>query len=165
MQSEAPGGTEAAEGRGSRSLTIDRLAGAVLTAFSVLVLWECRKIPFGSMADPGPGAVPVLLALTLLVCSIAVIAAGSTGVRVSAIHWTERRHGVAILGACIFMALALERLGYRLTIFIALLALVGLVENKGWIAGFIFAATFSLGTYYLFDTLLGVQLPKGPFGL
>ena len=148
-----------------RSLTIDRLAGAVLAAFSVLVLWESRKIPFGSMADPGPGAVPVLLALTLLACSIAVFAAGRTGARVSAIRWTERRHGVAILGACVFMALALERLGYRLTIFIALLALVGLVEKKGWIAAFIFAATFSLGTYYLFDTLLRVPLPEGPFGL
>lgn len=164
MQSEAPGASDA-RGGVVRSLTIDRLAGAVLVAFSVLVLWECRKIPFGSMAEPGPGAVPVLLALTLLVCSIAVIAAGRTGVRVSAIRWTERRHGVAILGACVFMALALERLGYRLTIFVALLALVGLVEKKGWIAGVIFAGAFSLGTYYLFDTLLGVQLPKGPFGL
>lgn len=148
-----------------RSLTIDRLAGAVLVAFSVLVLWECRKIPFGSMAEPGPGAVPVLLALTLLVCSIALIIAGSAADRVSAIRWAERRHGVAILGACVFMALALERLGYRLTIFVALLALVSLVEKKGWTAGLIFAGTFSLGTYYLFDTLLKVPLPQGPFGL
>jgi putative tricarboxylic transport membrane protein len=148
-----------------RSLTIDRLAGAVLAAFSVLVLWECRKIPFGSMAEPGPGAVPVLLALVLLVCSIVLLVAGNADARLSGIRWPERRHGVAILGACAFMALTLERLGYRLTIFIALLALVGLAEKKGWIAGVIFGGAFSFGTYYLFDTLLGVQLPKGPFGL
>jgi len=164
MQSDEPDARDA-EGPGVRSLTIDRLAGAVLVAFSVLVLWECRKIPFGSMADPGPGAVPVLLALVLLVCSIVLIVAGSTGDRVSAIRWPERRHGVAILGACAFLALALERLGYRLTIFIALLALVGLVEKKGWTVGVVFAGIFSLGTYYLFDTLLKVPLPKGIFGL
>ena len=164
MQSEAPG-VKDAQDRGVRSLTIDRLAGAVLAAFSVLVLWECQMIPFGSMAEPGPGAVPVLLAITMLVCSVALIVAGSAADRVSAIRWPERRHGVAILGACAFMALALERLGYRLTIFIALLALVALVEKKGWIAGIIFAGSFSLGTYYLFDTLLKVPLPQGFFAL
>jgi putative tricarboxylic transport membrane protein len=164
MRSDAPDARDA-QGLDVRSVTIDRLAGAVLAAFSVLVLLECRKIPFGSLGEPGPGAVPVLLALVLLVCSIVLIVAGSTADCVSAIRWPERRHGVAILGACAFLALALERLGYRLTIFIALLALVGLVEQKGWIAGVIFAGIFSLGTYYLFDTLLKVPLPKGIFGL
>jgi hypothetical protein len=62
------------------------------------------------------------------------------------------------------MALALERLGYRLTILIALLALVALMEEKGWIVGGVFAVGFSLGSYYLFNTLLRVPLPQGPFG-
>jgi putative tricarboxylic transport membrane protein len=117
------------------------------------------------MAEPGPGAVPVLLAVVLLVCSVALIVTGSTGDRLSAVRWPERWHGVAILGTCAFLAVALERLGYRLTIFIALVALVGLVERKGWTVGIIFAGVFSLGTYYLFNTLLKVPLPQGPFGL
>ena len=147
-----------------RGLTVDRGAGAVFAAFSALVLWESRKIPFGTMAEPGPGALPVLLALALLACSIAVFAGGRRGERFADIRWTEWRHAVAILGTCAFLALALERLGYRLTIFVALLALVSLVEKKGWIAAIVFAGSFSLGTYFLFDTLLRVPLPKGPFG-
>ena len=154
-----------AKGRGVRSLTIDRLAGAVFALFSLAVLWETREIPFGYLAEPGPGAVPVLLALTLLVCSIVMIAGGRAGDRVADIRWTEWRHAVAILGACAFMALALERLGYRLTILIALLVLVSIVERKGWIAGAVFASSFSLGTHYLFNTLLRVPLPQGPFGI
>ena len=63
------------------------------------------------------------------------------------------------------MALAIERLGYRLTILVALLVLVSVVEKKGWIAGIVFAAGFSFGTHYLFNTLLRVPLPQGPFGL
>jgi putative tricarboxylic transport membrane protein len=63
------------------------------------------------------------------------------------------------------MALALERLGYRLTIFIALLTLVSVLERKGWIAGVVFAGCFAFGTYFLFNALLHVPLPKGPFGL
>lgn len=148
-----------------RELTVDRVAGMLFTAFSVLVLWESHKIPFGTMAEPGPGALPVLLAFILLACSVAVFLGGRVGERLADIRWTEWRHAVAILGTCSFMALALERLGYRLTIFAALFVLVSLVEKRGWIAAGIFAGVFSLGTFFLFNTLLRVQLPKGPFGL
>ena len=148
-----------------RSLTIDQVAGSVFAVFSLLVLWETRKIPFGFLAEPGPGAMPTLLAFTLLVCSIAVVIGGRSGKRAADVEWTEWRHAVAILGMCAFMALALERLGFRITIIIALLVLVSIVEKKGWIAGAVFAAGFSFGTHYLFNTLLRVPLPQGPFGL
>jgi hypothetical protein len=148
-----------------RSLTIDQVAGAFFAVFSLLVLWETRKIPFGFLAEPGPGAMPAFLAFTLLVCSIAVIIGGRSGKRAAAVQWTEWRHAVFILGTCAFMALALERLGYRVTIFIALLTLVSILEKKGWLAGVVFAGCFSFGTYLLFSALLHVPLPKGPFGL
>jgi hypothetical protein len=108
---------------------------------------------------------PTLLACTLLICSLALIAGGRAGKRAAAIQWTEWRHAVFILGTCAFMALALERLGYRLTIFVALLVLVTILEKKSWIAGAIFAGCFSFGTHYLFNSLLQVPLPQGPFGL
>lgn len=148
-----------------RSLTIDQAAGAFFTAFSLFVLWESRKIPFGFLAEPGPGAMPVLLALTLLACSIALILGGRSGKRAAAIQWTEWRHALVILGTCAFMALALERLGYRVTVFIALLTLVSVLEKKGWVTGLVFAGCFSFGTYYLFNALLNVPLPLGPFRL
>lgn len=147
-----------------RALSVDRAAGILFTAFSVLVLWESRKIPFGTMAEPGPGALPVLLALVLLVCSVVVFLGGSTGARLADVQWREWRHAVAILGTCAFMALALERLGYRFTIFVALFVLVSVVERKGWTAGLIFAGVFSLSTHFLFNKLLRVPLPQGLFG-
>jgi hypothetical protein len=148
-----------------RSPTIDQVAGSVFAAFSLLVLWETRSIPFGFLAEPGPGAMPTLLAFTLLACSIVVIIGGRSGKPAAAVRWTEWRHAVAILGTCAFIALALERLGYRLTILVALLVLISVVEKKGWIAGIVFAGCFSIGTHYLFNTLLRVPLPHGPFGL
>ena len=148
-----------------RSLTIDQVAGTFFIAFSFLVLWETHKIPFGFLAEPGPGAVPTLLAVTLLVCSVALLITGHSGKRAAAVRWTELRHAVVILGMCAFMALALERLGYRLTVLVALVVLISILEKKGWIAGIVFAACFSFGTHYLFNTLLQVPLPKGPFGL
>ena len=146
-------------------LTTDRVSGALFAVFSLAVLWESSKIPFGTLADPGPGALPTLLAITSFVCSCSVVLGGSTGERFGSVDWTDWRQGAAILGALALMALLIETLGYRLTIFLALFALVRLVERKGWIAAFVFAAAFSFGTYFLFHTLLHVQLPKGPFGI
>jgi hypothetical protein len=81
------------------------------------------------------------------------------------ISWSEWRHTVAIFGTCAFACLALERLGYRLTIFVALLFLVGAVERKRPLATAVFAAAMAAGTFALFDTLLRVPLPRGPGGL
>jgi hypothetical protein len=147
-----------------RSLTTDRLAGAVLAAFAIVVLWASRSLPFGTIREPGAGAVPVLLALVLLVCSVVVVAGGARSALVVAVPWAEWRHAVAILGACAFMALTLERLGYRFTILLALFGLLTLVEKKRWIVAAAFAIGFSLGSHYLFHSLLRVPMPQGPLG-
>jgi hypothetical protein len=147
-----------------RSLTIDRAAGAAFAAFSIFVLWECRKIELGFMAEPGPGLMPVILASSLLACSGALMA-GRSGARLADVAWPEWRRAAAILASCAFMALAMERLGYRLTIFVVLLVLTGIVESRGWVAGALFAGGFAFGTYFLFNTLLRLPLPPGPLGL
>ncbi len=147
-----------------RALSVDRAAGALFGVFAVLVLWESRRIPFGTLAEPGPGALPVLLALALLGCSAAMFFGRRADRRIADVPWSEWPRAAAILGTCCFMALALERLGYRLTMFVALFALVSIVERKGWIAGLAFAGIFAWGTHFLFDTLLRVPLPRSAFG-
>jgi hypothetical protein len=147
-----------------RALSIDRAAGALFGLFAILVLGESRSIPFGTLAEPGPGALPVLLALALLACSAAMFFGRRTSRPLAEVRWGEWPRAAAILGTCCFMALALERLGYRLTIFVALLALVSVVERKRWIAGLAFAGIFAWGTHFLFSTLLRVPLPRGAFG-
>jgi len=71
---------------------------------------------------------------------------------------------VAILGACAFAALGLERLGYRLTVAAMLGFLVGVVERRSLVTTVVLMVAFALGTFFLFDTLLRVPLPRGPGG-
>ncbi|HEX9146258.1 MAG TPA: tripartite tricarboxylate transporter TctB family protein, partial [Candidatus Binatia bacterium] len=82
----------------------------------------------------------------------------------SSITWTEWRHAVAILGASIFSVIAIERLGYRLTVLLVLVFLVKIVEKRGWLVSLAFALSFSFGSYFLFYTILRVPLPEGPLG-
>jgi uncharacterized membrane protein len=146
-------------------VTIDRVGGGALALLALFVLWESRKLPFGNVQNPGPAYVPTLLAVLLLGFAVTVVAAGRRSERLAAVGWAEWRHAVAILAVCAFMALGLERLGYRLTVAGALLVLLAVVERRPIVTAIVFAAGFSAISFYMFSTLLRVPLPRGPWGL
>ena len=147
-------------------MTTDRVAGISLALFAAILLEETWRVrlPLGSVAMPGPAYLPVLLAVALLVSGAIIAAQGRAAPSLASVGWHEWRHAAAIVAVCAFMALAFERLGYRITVAAACVLLLTLVERKAAVHALIFGASMAFGTYYLFDTLLRVQLPRGPFG-
>jgi putative tricarboxylic transport membrane protein len=147
-------------------MSVDRVSGIALAVLALLVLEETvrQRLPLGSLASPGPAYFPGVLGCLVLVAGIALTVLGGAGPRFASVQWREWRHALAILATCMFCALALERLGYRLTVFLALGFLVGAVERKPLVATFVLAVALALGTFALFDTLLRVPLPRGPLG-
>jgi putative tricarboxylic transport membrane protein len=146
-------------------MTTDRVTGAALVALALVVFWESRTLPLGSLRNPGPAYMPVALALALLGFGALLLVLGKTAPAVASVGWTEWRHAVAILAVCAFAALALERLGFRVTIALALAFLLRVVERKGSLFSLALAIAFAAGAFLLFDTLLRVPLPRGPLGL
>ena len=147
-------------------MRIDHVSGVALAVLAAVVIeetWRLR-LPLGTLANPGPGYVPVLLAGGLLVAGMLVATLGRSSATLAGAGWAEWRHSVAILAVCAFVALALERLGYRLTMGLACVALLGAVERKPLVVTLLVAVGLAAGTYFLFDTLLRVQLPRGPLG-
>jgi hypothetical protein len=145
-------------------LTTARVAGGVLAMFALLVLFESRRYPLGSLHSPGPGYMPVLLALLLLLFGIALVASGRTAASIAEVGWRESRHAAAILGACAFAALALERLGYRITVLLVMVVLLGVVERRRPLITAAVSLGIALGSFHLFSTVLRVPLPRGPLG-
>ena len=145
-------------------MTIDRVGGLTLAALALFTLEEARrlKLPLGSLQNPGPAYVPVLLAVLLFGFGVLVAAFGARAPHIARVGFREWKHAVAILVVCAFMALTLERLGYRITMFVALAVLLRLLERQSWITTATFSAAFAVGSYYLFATLLRVPLPLGP---
>jgi hypothetical protein len=144
---------------------IDRVAGAALLVLAVVIVVEARALPVGSLARPGPGFWPIALAVCLAVAGLAVAARGGGSPPVAAAGWGDAPRAAAILAAAGLAAFALERIGYRLTILLLLLAYLGLLERRRpWLAVAV-AAGVSFGSFYLFSDLLRVQLPRGPWGV
>jgi len=140
----------------------NRVAGIGLLVFAAFVAFETRKYPLGSIASPGPGFWPLALSVILAGLAIALMLRRGQSTRA---QWGEIGHAITILAGVAFAALALERIGYRVTIFVLMLFYLALLERlKLWLA-LLVALGFAEGTYFLFHDLLRVQLPTGPFGL
>jgi hypothetical protein len=146
-------------------MTVDRAAGAALVLIGVVTLWESRAFPLGSLQRPGPAYTPVVVAALLIAFGVAVFAMGGRARRLGEVGWAEWRHALAIFGACGFAAWGLERLGYRLTMAVVAAFLLLIVERKGWALGLALTVALAWGSFLVFDTLLRVPLPRGPFGL
>lgn len=142
-------------------MTIDRLSGAVLVLLGLFVVWERRVLPLGTSQHPGPGYAPLLLAILLIILGAILIIGGKGAPPLRSISWPEAPHAAAILACCIFTTLLMERIGYRLTLFCVLGFLFGVIERmKIWLV-LTLAIGFSLGSFWLFDSLLRVPLPRG----
>ncbi len=145
-------------------LRSDQVSGLVLLALALYIGWLNRAFPVGSLAEPGPGYVPLLLACALGAIGLLVALRGSRSEALAAMQWPEAMRGVVILAACTAATLVLEHIGYRLTIAVFLVFFLGIVERKPPLAVALVAAGFSLASFYIVGILLKVPLPRGPWG-
>jgi hypothetical protein len=151
-----------AAGRGVRS---DLVAGVIILLVALLVGWENRVYPIGSLAEPGPGYMPLLIAGALGVFGFLIALRAGASPLFNTIEWSEGRRGIVMLAACGVAVFALERVGYRLTMIALLVFMLGVVERKRPLPTLLVAFGFAFLSYFLFATLLKVQLPRGPWGL
>ncbi len=145
-------------------MTVDRLSGIALVLLGLVVAWERRVLPLGTHHRPGPGYFPLLMGLLLIILGTLLLLQGKSSPRFRSIVWAEAPHAIAILACSVFVTLFLERIGYRIAMVLCLAFLFGVMERlRPWLA-LALTLGLSLGTFWLFDTLLRVPLPRGAWG-
>ena len=147
-----------------RGLRSDQVSGVMLLALALYVWWMNRAYPIGSLSEPGPGYVPLLLAIFMGSMGLLVAVSGGKSLPLAALEWSEAKRAVALLVACSVAAYALERLGYRITMAALLVFFLGVMERRSPLMVALVGVGFSLLTFYLFATLLRVPLPVSPWG-
>jgi hypothetical protein len=145
-------------------LRSDQASGLTLLALALAVVWLNREFPVGTLAEPGPGYVPLLLALGLGAIGLLIAVFGSRSAPLRATAWPEALRALVIMIACLVATFALERIGYRITVAALLVFFLGVVERKPWWMTAAVAAGFSLASYYVVGVLLKVPLPRAPWG-
>jgi hypothetical protein len=145
-------------------LKSDQLSGLMLLALALYVGWENRVYPVGSLQEPGPGYLPLLLSIFLGATGLLIALWGIRSAPLSAMRWTETKRAVVILVACAVATFALERIGYRLTVMALLVFFLGVLERKRPLPVALVAAGFGLASFYIVGDLLHVPLPRSPWG-
>jgi len=145
-------------------LRSDQFSGLMLLALALYVGWQNRVYPVGTLSEPGPGYLPLLLAIFLGVMGLLIALWGVRSVPLATMRWTEAPRAVVILIACGVALLVLERIGYRLTVIALLIFFLGVLERKRPVRVALVALGFSFASYYVVGDLLRVPLPRSPWG-
>ncbi len=142
----------------------DQFSGLLLIAIAAYVGWENRVYPIGTLQEPGPGYLPLLLAIFLGAMGLLIALWGMKSESLSSMKWPEALRAVMILVACALATFALERIGYRLTVLVLLVFFLGAVERRRPLPVALVSLGFSLASFYVIGDLLHVPLPVSPWG-
>jgi hypothetical protein len=145
-------------------LKSDQFSGLLLIAIAAYVGWENRAYPIGTLQEPGPGYMPLLLAIFLGVMGLLIALWGAKSPLLSSMKWPEATRAVLILIACGAATFALERIGYRLTMLAFLVFFLGAVERLRPLPVALVSFGFSVASFYVIGDLLHVPLPVSPWG-
>ncbi|MGH8701203.1 MAG: hypothetical protein ACREVR_08555, partial [Burkholderiales bacterium] len=77
-------------------LRSDQFSGLMLLALALYVGWENRAYPVGTLADPGPGYLPLLLVIFLRAMGLLIALWGMRSAPLAEMKWTEATRAVLI---------------------------------------------------------------------
>ncbi len=167
-EQEPADGDEARDTRVTRRVHV--VLGLVIAALGAWLLYKSStELAFrGPNGEPGPGYLPVLLTLCLIGLGLALSAVWLWGPKARSgeaptLSLSPRRIGRAFLVwlALLVCALLIEPLGFLLAGEVLVLLVIVVIERMRSIPLIITLLLLPPAMYFLFDTLLEVQLPGG----
>jgi hypothetical protein len=136
--------------------------GFALALLGVCVLAAAQKMPFGSIASPGPGVMPAALgALLLLAGGLVALAAWRATPREARVA-LGHADVIGAIAALVAAGFLFETLGAPLVLAVFLTALFRLLARTSWWRALLGGVLGSAATWLFFVQLLDVQLPFGP---
>ena len=134
---------------------------------SAMTVFLSFKLPFGSVANPGAGFLPLLVGVLMFLLSLILFVQSSLkGEEGTKTLWAKGGTGrvLLILASLIVYGLLLESLGFILMTFLLMGFLLLAIGSQRIVLVVLISLFSSFGCYAVFQLWLEVQLPKGIFG-
>lgn len=148
----------------------DRVIFVCIVVLAAVYFYATAQIPSLEIGDPlGPKAFPRLLGIVLVFTGGMLLmemwrARGKKRQEDASAPAVDRRVVMVISGVVVWTALYLsvfELLGYVIATSIYLLALMAYFHPGRWVTNILCAVLFCVGSYVMFNYVLGVNLTKG----
>ena len=139
----------------------DVIGGGVLCALSIATGIGAIFLKVGTLTEPQPGFFPFGGSLILFLFSGIIIFQGLLREEkvqdAIADHWRP----AALVSVLMVLVAVLSTVGYVFSTFIASLFILWIMRVRSWQVLIVTSLCLSIGTFLLFDKLLGVDLPVG----
>lgn len=144
------------------------IAGAVVAAFGLYVIWVAAKMPYVSDVGPGHGFFPLWLGIGLVLFASALMLSSFTSAGTDAKNRTKSWQSlIRPLGGwlAVMAAIALlGRIGFVLSFVILTLFLVVVLDRRPILLALGVAVGLALAFHVIFVIALDVSLPKTIWG-
>lgn len=142
------------------------MAGLLVWVIVAGLVWFTRGLPYMEEGAPGPRFMPIVLALFLSVLNVlywlqAFFSGSEEKLSLPQVSQLIRPARFFLLG--LLMIFLWERLGVVVTVLISSFLELKLIEGHSWTRSALVGLLFSISTWFLFQVVLGVPLPSGPF--
>jgi hypothetical protein len=120
-------------------------------------------LPFGTLASPGAGMMPKLLLVLLIGFGAILVLRAGDSPPLAAIEWNDIRHAATVIGLSAAATGVYTTIGFVLSMSLLTFVLLYFVERRMlWRAAAV-SIGVTVGSYFLFNTLLKSPLPPMPF--
>ncbi len=149
-----------------RLTTSNRVSSVLLILFAAFVLFESRQYPLGTLDNPGPGFLPILLGIAIGLMSVALLIKEWKNERPKAesTSWPDRTgwfRVTLIFSVTLLFTLFFEITGYIVNTFVFFLVMLGPVGRQKWTWTLAISIGATVAAYLLFDRWLMLPLPRG----
>ena len=148
---------------------LDIFSGLFLLLFAIFIAVESYRLGLGEWNNPGAGTFAFGAALLLGIMSLSVFVKGlrkrsEKEISISDSERLQWQNVVSVLTGMIVYTFIFDKIGFILTTFLLMGFLLRVVTPQHWFVTILIAFFCAVGSYLLFNVLLGAELPKGILG-
>jgi putative tricarboxylic transport membrane protein len=140
------------------------IIGSIGLVFSVGYLSVSFQYPFGQLDQPGAGVFPGIVAVIMILASLATLWEGwqmDKAMQVYLPDGTDRKRLLSLIGLLLGYMLMLPWLGQIIVSMLFGVLLLRVLSDLGWPRIFLYSLVISIALYVVFVILLKVPMPRG----
>jgi hypothetical protein len=141
----------------------DHIAGGAFAAAGLLVFAMSGDLPFGTLASPGAGMMPKLVLTMLIGLGLILAIRARESPPLANIAWSDFVHAATVVAVSVIATALYTIIGFVLSMTLLLFLLLYIIERRTLWRSAAVSIGVTIGSYYLFNTLLKSPLPPMPF--
>jgi uncharacterized membrane protein YhhN len=139
----------------------DIVAGLILIFVGIGAVTGAIGLGIGTPTEPQPGFFPFLSGVILFILSSILFVLGWLGRTKGKVSFEETRRPAMLIAVLIAFVGLLEPVGYIIASPILVILALLIMGIRSWRVLLTTSVALSMGTFILFDRLLGITLPVG----